>query len=68
MNDDLPQTILQLSQNLIHPATSDFLPDTDSRHLVGQTTTNPPANSWDRNSAGMKLLTKIRPFFNNSRK
>ncbi|XP_046640202.1 uncharacterized protein LOC124321711 [Daphnia pulicaria] len=51
MNDDLPQTILRLSQNLIHPATSDFLPDTDSRRLVGQTTTNPPADSWDRNSA-----------------
>ncbi|XP_046453639.1 uncharacterized protein LOC124201191 [Daphnia pulex] len=51
MNDNLPQTILRLSQNLIHPATSDFLPDTDSRHLVGQTTTNPPADSWDRNSA-----------------
>ncbi|XP_046451258.1 uncharacterized protein LOC124199477 isoform X2 [Daphnia pulex] len=28
MNDDLPQTILRLSQNLIHPATSDFLPST----------------------------------------
>jgi hypothetical protein len=68
MNDNLPQTILRLSQNLIHPATSDFLPDTDSRRLVGQTTTNPPADSWDRNSAGIKLLTKIIQFFNNSRK
>jgi hypothetical protein len=68
MNDNLPQTILRLSQNLIHPATSDFLPDTDSRHLVGQTTTNPPANSWDRNSAGIKLLTEIIPCFTYSRK
>jgi hypothetical protein len=68
MNDDLPQTILRLSQNLIHPATSDSDPDTHSRRLAGQTTTNPPADSWDRNSAGTKLLTEIIPCFNNLRK
>jgi hypothetical protein len=68
MNDDLPQTILRLSQNLIHPATSDSDPDTHSRRLAGQTTTNPPADSWDRNSAGIKLLTEVIQFFNKSRK
>ncbi len=61
MNDDLPRTILRLSQSLIHPATSDSHPDTHSRRLVGQTTTDPPADSWDRNSAG-KMLTDIIPF------
>lgn len=58
-NNDLRRTVLRLSQSLIHPATSPSHPDTLSRRLVGLTTTGPPADSWDRNSAGKNNFKKI---------